>query len=186
MLEYTLENGAKVTYPESEIGTYLACIYRSLFDHDQLLRRMLVGLAGDDIRRAMEIFLDFCRSGHIGNKEFLKIRTLKGNYSLPYGVVSRVLLRVNRRFYEGDSSHIKNLFQSDPDENSPNHIVRFAILDWLRDRRKVQGPTGVFGFHQAGNIISELVVAGFASERIEKDLRYLVNANCVYTEHQRP
>ena len=185
VLEYSLENGAKVTYPESEIGTYLACIYRSLYDHDHLLRRMLVGLAGHDIRRAMEIFLDFCKSGHIGNKELLKIRALNGNYSLPYGVVTRVLLRLSRRFYDGDDSHVKNLFQAEPDEQNPNHLVRFSILHWLADRRKRPGPTGIRGFHRVAKLLSELGVIGFTVERIHKELLYLIASHCIYTEHQK-
>src|SRR5208283_451156 len=81
---YTLTGGIRVEYPETETGYYLACIYRSLYEHDQLLRRMLVGLAGKNIRKAMEIFLDFCKSGHIGGEEILKIRKNHGDYCLPY------------------------------------------------------------------------------------------------------
>ncbi len=148
MLSYQLESGVKVVYPPTEVGFYLACIYRSLFEHDRLLRKMLVGLAGRDIRKAMEIFLDFCKSGHIGSKEFLKIRVLKGEYSLPYKVVTRVLLRLNRRFYDGNESHLKNLFQCDPDDPRPDHFVRLAILRWLASRFRLKGPTGVKAFHR--------------------------------------
>src|SRR5208282_2447938 len=128
---YTLTGGIRVEYPETETGYYLACIYRSLYEHDQLLRRMLVGLAGKNIRKAMEIFLDFCKSGHIGGEEILKIRKNHGDYCLPYRVVTRVLLRLSRRYYNGDLSHIKNLFQCDPSDSYPDHFARFAILRWL-------------------------------------------------------
>ena len=60
--EYSLDSGMRIIYPATELGLYLACIFKSLYDHDRLLRRMLVGLAGKNIRRAMEIFLDFCKS----------------------------------------------------------------------------------------------------------------------------
>src|SRR5262249_45903917 len=106
--EYSLESGIRIVYPATEQGLYLACIYKSLYEHDRLLRRMLVGLAGKNIRRAMEIFLDFCKSGHIGHGEILKIRAYKGNYSLPYKIITRVLLRLNRRYYNGDASYVKN------------------------------------------------------------------------------
>jgi hypothetical protein len=184
-LSYTLDNGIKVVYPASEIGTYLAAIYKSLYDHDQIMRRMLVGLAGRNIRLAMEIFLDFCKSGHIGTKEILKIRITRGNYSLPYKVITRVLLRLSRRFYDGDVSHIKNLFQSSPDEKVPDHFVRFSILSWLRRFRKVQGPSGVRGFHRVSTLCEYLVSMGVSLDNAFSSLLYLIKSGCVYTEQQR-
>ena len=185
LLEYSLENGMRVVYPASEIGIYLASIYRSLYDHDQLLRRMLVGLAGKNIRRAMEIFLDFCKSGHIGTQEILKIRALRGNYSLPFHVVTRVLLRLNRRFYDGDHSHIKNLFQADPTERFPNNFTRLAILSWLQVNQKTQGPAGTRGFHREETVVSQLVLVGCKFDQVLKELQYLLRSGCIYVEHQR-
>jgi hypothetical protein len=184
-LSYTLDNGMAVVYPATEIGIYLAAIYRSLYDHDQILRRMLVGLAGRNIRLAMEIFLDFCKSGHIGTKELLKIRITKGNYSLPYKVITRVLLRLSRRFYDSDYAHIKNLFQADPKEHAPNHFVRYGILEWLRLSKNNHGPSGARGFHLASSVASVLVGLGISVERVMAELLYLVKAGCIYTERQR-
>jgi hypothetical protein len=184
-LSYTLESGIRVVYPPTEVGFYLACLYRSLFEHDQLLRRMLVGLAGKNIRKAMEIFLDFCKSGHIGGREFLQIRMNKGDYALPYKIVTRVLLRLNRRFYDGNESHLKNVFQCVPEDPRPDHFVRLAILRWLQDKFRHYGPTGVKAFHRAGQLITDLVPYGHDADRVRAELRYLVEAMCVLTEHQR-
>lgn len=185
MLEYTLDNGIPVRYPATEIGFYLASIFRSLYDYDKLIRSLILGLAGRDIRRAMEIFLEFCRSGHIGAAEYLKIRTLKGQYSLPYTVVSRVLLRRNRRFYDGDSSFLKNLFQCDPEDSRPDVFVRADILEWLRTKHREVGPTGVRGFHQCRILISELMPLGHEAGRVRAELDYLVKHGCIIAEHQR-
>jgi hypothetical protein len=184
-LSYTLESGFRVVYPPTEVGFYLACIYRSLYEHDRLLRRMLIGLAGRNIRKAMEIFLAFCKSGHIGAKQYLHIRACKGDYSLPYKVVTRVLLRLNRRFYNGDESHLKNLFQCDPGDPRPDHFVRLAILRWLADRFNDKGPTGVKAFHRTERLIADLLPFGHDPRRIRAELQYLVEGMCVLTEHQR-
>src|ERR1019366_7229374 len=101
-LTYTLPNGIVVEYPASDQGMYLAAIMKSLFEYDRFIRRMITALAGRDVRRAMEIFLEFCTSGHIGEDEILSIRASQGRRALPYEVVARVLLRMNRRFYDGD------------------------------------------------------------------------------------
>jgi hypothetical protein len=185
MLSYHLDNGAKVVYPPTEIGYYLACIYRSLFDHDKLLRKMLIGLAGKDMRKAMEIFLDFCKSGHIRSGELLKIRVMKGNHTLPYKVVTRVLLRLNRRFYDGSESHLKNLFQCDPTDPRPDHFVRLGILRWLESRFRLKGPTGVKAFHRVDTLLSALLPLGHNIERVRLELQYLIQGMCVLTEHQR-
>ena len=37
MLSYRLDNGAEVRYPASDLGMYLGCLYKSIFEHDALL-----------------------------------------------------------------------------------------------------------------------------------------------------
>lgn len=185
MLEYTLDNGIPVRYPATELGYYLASIFRSLYDYDRLIRSLILGLAGRDIRKAMEIFLEFCRSGHIGSGEYLKIKTQKGQHRLPYTVVSRVLLRRNRRFYDGDSSFLKNLFQCHPDDSRPDVFARADVLEWLRARYREAGPTGVKGFHQCRYLVSDLMPLGHDAERVRAEIDYLVRHGCVIAEHQK-
>ena len=185
VLEYTLSNGIRVRYPANELGYYLSCIFSSLYEYDRLIRTLILGLAGGDIRRAMEIFLEFCRSGHIGPVEFLKIRTLEGRYRLPYHVVSRVLLRRNRRFYNGDTSFLKNVFQCVPEDASPDVFVRADILEWLKAHYREDGPTGVRGFHQCNALLSDLMPLGHDAARIRAEVEYLVQHGCILTEHQR-
>lgn len=59
-LTYYLPNGYKVVYPRTDQSLYLASILKSLFEYDRFIRRIITGLAGRDVRRAMEIFLEFC------------------------------------------------------------------------------------------------------------------------------
>jgi hypothetical protein len=132
----------------------------------------------------MEIFLEFCRSGHIGAAEYLKIRTLKGKHALPYQVVSRVLLRRNRRFYNGDSSFLKNLFQCVPEDANPDVFVRADILAWLKERYRMKGPTGIKGFHQCRSLLTDLMPLGHDALRVRAELDYLVRHGCIIAEHQ--
>ena len=110
-LSYVLPNGMRVSYPASDQSLYLASILRSLYAHDRFVRRILSGLAGRDVRRALEIFLEFCMSGHIGEDEIYRIRFFEGRHVLPLSVVARVLLRLQRRYYNGDKAYVKNLIQ---------------------------------------------------------------------------
>lgn len=140
ILEYMLPNGIRVEYPATEMGYYLSTIFQSLYQYDKLIRSLLLGLAGRDIRTAMEIFLEFCRSGHIGNDQILQIRTSEGRWNLPYHVVVRVLLRRNRRFFDGNASFLANLFQCDPSDAHPDSFARISILSWFRARFNTRGP----------------------------------------------
>lgn len=186
IMSYRLPNGMTVQYPANELGLYVASIFHSLYRHDRLLRGLFEGLSARNIRRALEIFLEFCRSGHIGEQEFLKIRTANGRYSLPRELVTRVLFRRNRRFYDGDDSFVKNVFQCRPSDAAPDNFARMSILIWLEHHFKLHGPTGVEGFHPCRQILSDLAVFGHDADCIRDELRYLVAAGCVFTEHQRP
>ncbi|MEX0716991.1 MAG: type I restriction endonuclease [Planctomycetaceae bacterium] len=185
LLTFTLDNGWKVQYPATERGYYLASIFRSLYTYDRLVRSLILGLAGKDIRRAMEIFLEFCRSGHIGPKEYWKIKTQRGEYSLPFHVVTRVLLRRDKRFYNGDASFVKNLFQCVPTDPRPDIFVRADVLEWLKQAFYEPGPTGIKGFHPSGQVVSELMPLGHDADRTREEIRYLAQHGCIVTEHQR-
>jgi hypothetical protein len=184
-LEYTLRNGVRITYPASDQGLYLACILRSLFEYDRFLRRLLTSLAGRDVRLALEMFMEFCRSGHITESEIFRIRQSKGDYVIPLEIINRVLLRKNRRFYNGDVSYLKNLFQCDISETKPDYFVRLAILRYLDSRNRESGPSGIMGLHRIADLIKSLVIWGHTAERIRKELLYLARAKCVNAEHLR-
>ena len=109
----------------------------------------------------------------------------KGNYTLPYHLVTRVLLRLNRRFYDGDSSHVKNLFQCNVDDAKPDHFTRLAILLWLNHHFHNAGPTGIRGFHRCDRLVAELIPFGHDADRVREEIRYLVKSMCILTEHQR-
>jgi hypothetical protein len=184
-LSYHLPNGIRVTYPASDQAKYLASILRSLYAHDRFVRQVMTGLAGRDVRRALEIFLDFCTSGHIGEDEIYKIRLFEGQHVLPLAVVARVLLRMQRRFYDSERSHIKNLVQCHPEDPLPDHFVRLALLHWLHQHLTKKGPAGVLGFQRAGDAIQALVQLGHDADRTREELSYLVQNALVVPEHLR-
>lgn len=184
-LSYVLPNGITVSYPASDQSIYLASILRSLYAHDRFVRRIMTGLAGRDVRRALEIFLDFCTSGHIGEDDIYKIRFFEGKHVLPLSVVARVLLRMHRRYYDGDKAYIKNLVQCSPGDALPDHFVRLAVLHWLERRQGAKGPAGVAGFHKVETLLRDLSQLGHDAIRVREDLMYLVREGCVVAEHQR-
>ena len=182
---FTLPNGIRVDYPSSDLGNYLASILRSLFNYDTFLRRILSGLAGRDVRKALELFLDFCSSGHIGTDEIQKIRTLEGEYTLPIHVVTNVLLRMDRRFYDGTRSHLINVFQCVPEDALPDHFVRVDILTWLENRIRTLGPSGQIGYFRVDHMVGDMSRRGHDAERVRDEVHALLKCGCVIAEHQR-
>lgn len=184
-LHYDLPNGFKVEYPASEQGFYLSSILKSIFEHDRYVRRMIVGLSGRNMRKALEIFLEFCNSGYIGEDQIFKIRQSEGKHVLPLYLVARVLLRLNRRFYDSDHSYIKNIFGCNQQDAVPNHFTRLMILRWLYNRFGGAGTNGLKGYHPKGTIKLELIPFGISSEILDREIDYLLKADCIIAEDLR-
>lgn len=179
---YDLPNGFRVEYPQSDKAYYLASILYAVFEHDREIRRIILGLAGRNIRRALEMFLEFCRSGHITEDYIFKIRQAEGRYVLPLHVVERVLLRMNRRFYDSDYSYVKNLLALDTKDVRPNHFTRLVLLRWLYGKFSQQGTVGLKGYFSIGAAIEELSKFGFEPEVIRREVEYLAKAQCIVAE----
>lgn len=183
-LTYTLSNGAVVAYKRKEQKIYLDCLLNSLFENT-FFKRIINGLAGRDIRRGIEIFLDFCKSGHISEDEIFSIRTSKGNFTLPGHLIIRILLRGDRRFYGDDTSYIRNLFTSYPDEEIiPDPFIRISILQWLEKRFQNRGPNQTKGYHKSIDLVKDLITMGHSEDRIIREIGALVKSRCITTESQ--
>ncbi|WP_081785778.1 type I restriction endonuclease [Halomonas sp. BC04] len=180
-----LSNGIDVKYPKSEQAYYLSSIIKSLFEHDRFARRMIVGLAGRNMRKALEIFLEFCSSGYIGDNEVFKIRQSEGQYVLPFHQVATVIMRMNRRYYDSDSSYVKNLFSTNSEDPIPSYFARFMILKWLRERFNSSGTSGLKGYHPKSEMKKSLVPFGFTPDVIDREMNYLLSGQCIIAEHLR-
>lgn len=180
---YTLTDSMRVSHPSKEELHYLRSIMKSLFQNS-LFKKLISGLAGRNVRRGIEIFLDFCKSGHISDGEILHIRLGKGEYVLPDHVINRVFLRGNRVYYSDTESRIKNLFYSEPKDDLPDPFVRISILKWLKDRNSIRGASNVLGFHKVTTLIDELVSSGHNKGRILEELKVLIKHDLVISETQ--
>lgn len=182
---FELPNGFHVDYPSSEQAFYLTSIVQSLFEHDRFARRIIVGLAGRNMRRALEIFLEFCNSGHIGADQIFKMRQSEGKYSLPFHQVATVLLRMNRRFYDSDQSYIKNLFSARKEDPIPAYFCRYMILQWLKSNFQSSGTEGLRGYHPKRVVKQALMPYGLEPDTLDREFNYLLAAQCVIAEHLR-
>jgi hypothetical protein len=181
-LKFNLPNGFNVQYKASEQAFFLSSIVRSIFLYDYQIRRLIVGLAGPNLRRALEIFLEFCRSGHIGEDEIVRIIRTEGEHVLPLDLVVRVLVRMNRRFYDGDYSFVKNIVSANPDDARLAYFVRVSILRWLEQRFSEIGPSGIKGYFRISDLSAELTLYGVEEAICLREVEYLAKAQCLATE----
>ena len=184
-LRYELPNGMHVDYPASDQGYYLSSILRSVFEHDMHVRRLIVGLAGRNMRRAMEIFLEFCNSGHIGEDHILKMVQSKGQYVLPLSLVTTVLLRTNLRFYDSDRAYLKNLYAASELDERPSYFTRLLILKWLDEKSNTFGPQRLKGYVHVRQMRAELSRYGVEQEVFFRELESLARGFCVLSEDFR-
>jgi hypothetical protein len=184
-LKFSLPNGITVEYPRSEQAFYLTSMIKSLFEHDRFVRRMIIGLSGRNIRRALELFLEFCNSGHIREDQIFQIRTSEGAHTLPLHQVATVLLRLNKRFYDSDQSYIKNLFAINQDDPIPVYFCRLMVLNWLHEHFSMVGPCGNKGYFPVYSIKTDLMPYGLNLEILDRALKYLLASHCIVAEHLR-
>lgn len=181
-LSFDLPNGFRVEYGANEISFYLTSIVRSIFEHDKFIRRLITGLAGRNMRRALEIFIEFCTSGHIGEDQILRIKHAEGAYSIPLDIVTRVLLRSNRKFYDSDYSYIKNVYGANWLDEDPNHFIRRIVLSWLFANISETGPSGLKGYFSLEQIKAVAVPFGITESSIEREVMYLLKGHCLVSE----
>ena len=178
--------GSTVEFPTEKLERFLHAMMGALFDHKQYGRKIIIGLAGWNIRKAFEIFLEFCRSGFITEQDIFGIQAKSdAPVGLPQSTVARVLLRTNRRYYDGNLSFVKNLFQCDPASIRPCAFHRYWILAWLRSKSVVCGPNGEKGFHRQGDLVRTLLSIGVDPDAVRRECRYLSAAGCIVAEHLR-
>lgn len=180
---YTLSNGFKASYPSSDEIFYLRSIMKSLFQN-KFFNKLMSGLTGRNIRKGIEIFLDFCKSGHITDSEIFQMKYSKGTHILQNHIISRIFLRGNRVYYSDAETKLKNLFSCDPSDKLPDPFVRVKILQWLNLKSRIKGPSGILGYHMVSDLIKDLSVFGHEEDRIFTEIKNLMASSLVLSESQ--
>lgn len=185
VLEHTLAGGVTVQYPKNDLGFYLTALYQSLYTHDKLIRSIVVGLSGNDIRGAIKIFLEFMRSGFISEHHYLAMKTTEGKYGLPAELVKQVLIRAGRQYFDEQGSFLSNLFQAREGAGQIGNLLRAVILlslDELRqDHRRSSGAT----FVVITELISAVCATGFDEQSVVDEIDTLLERGLVIADHQK-
>ncbi|WP_430456493.1 type I restriction endonuclease [Rheinheimera sp.] len=180
---YHLSNGTRVKCKYKEVEIYIRSVITTLFQ-DKFFRRIIIGLAGRNIRKGLEMVLDFCKSGHISEDDILRIRQSQGEVKIPQHLISRILLKGNRKYYSDTESHIQNLFNSDEDDDLPDPFVRISILEILSQKYRDYGPNKTKGFHKVSEVLKTLQILGHSHPRCYNEICTLAKSGCIVSESQ--
>lgn len=127
-LEYSLSSGIRITYPNSMLGQFLKSIYLELFDHKHNVSRILQGLAGRDVRRALDMFVSILNSGHLQEEAITSTAKGAGGITIPEYRVLRILMRTEYRFFNDNSGFVANIFHFNETWRQPNNFILPEIL----------------------------------------------------------
>ena len=178
---YVLQNGIQVAIKRSELADYFRLIMVAI-RKDRWISNIFYRLSDRNTRNGIQMFEDFCKSGHMNSSDIFAMRVLGEAAEIPTYKFMNVLLRKNRRFYSGDASNFVNLFSSDYLDDFPDPFVRADILHWLKSKSEVDGLGKSDGMFSASSLIKELQLFGHKGEVVLREVQYLIKKGLIFCE----
>jgi hypothetical protein len=180
---YTVESGMRITYPKTELGTFLREVYIELFERRHNISRVLEALAGRDVRRALEMFVSVMISGHLSTTAITS--GVLGARTIPIREhsVLKILMRTDYRFASDHSGYTANIFTFSPQWERPSNFINVEILYYLSERRKIKGEIGLEGYFTCRHIADKLQTIGYIPEDVLAACNYLLNRQLITADH---
>lgn len=178
---YILNNGINISIQNAELIEYFKCILMAI-RNNRMAADIFYKLSNRNTRNGIQLFEDFCKSGHILADDIFKIRVIGKEYELPLYKFLNALLRKNRKYYKGEESNFVNLFYSDYNDDMPDPFVRVDILYWLKMKNVQEGPTKVKGMFPVRDIFRDMQLIGHEIGIVRRELNYLIKRDLVISE----
>ena len=154
-----------------------------MFGRPNNIARILQGISGRDVRRALEIFVSILISGHLREEAITSTSKGAGEFSIPEYTALKILMRTEYRFFHDDSGFLSNLFYVDEHWKQPNNFLIVDILYWLYTNRKQVGTIGLEGYFSIRHISGALQPCGYIVEDIASGCRWLVRKRLIEADH---
>jgi len=175
---YVLKNGAQVLVKRTELNEYYKCILVAI-RKDRWISDIFYRLSNKNIRNGIQVFEDFCKSGHLTPDDIFEMRVLEDESNIPTYKFENVLLRKNRRYYNSNESNFISLFSSDFHDDWPDPLVRLDILWWLQCMNKKTGPTKERGVFPIQELVRNLQLFGHNPHIIMRELDYMIRKELI-------
>lgn len=178
---YVLQNGFTVSIKKSELIEYFKCIMLAI-RNNHMASNIFYRLSDRNTRNGIQLFEDFCKSGHVLADDIFKIRATGKEYELPSYKFLNALLRKNRRYFNGEESNFANLFYSSYSDDFPDPFVRIDILQWLKANNSKEGPSKSKGMFPVNSVIRDMQLIGHNSDVVQRELNYFIKRGLVISE----
>jgi hypothetical protein len=182
-LVYTLPNGMRLSYPNTRVGEFLKVLYIDIFHNKKNISRVLQGLAGADVRKALDMFVAILTSGHLSEAAITSQTQGAGSIVIPEYTVLKILMRTEYRFFSEDSGFVKNIFSFDQEWENPNNFLLIEILFFLTSHRHVRGQIGLEGYFSVEHIADVMQLQGFVRSDARDACNYLVKNMLIEADH---
>jgi hypothetical protein len=182
-LEYNTSSGLRFTYPKTMIGEFLKEIYIQVFDQFQNVSRVIQGLAGRDVRKALEIFERILRSGHLSEEAITSKVRGASEFAVTEDVILKTVMRGDYNFYSEHSGFVANILHTEDGWERPTNFLIPDILFWLYVNRKAAGSIGLEGYYTVIDVGRALELRGYVAGDVFKALGYLLNKGLVEVDH---
>jgi uncharacterized protein (DUF2267 family) len=184
-LSYRLPNGMQVRYPNTRAGEFLKEIYVELFVRRVNVSRMLQGIAGADVRKALDMFFSILVSGYLSEDRITSYAAGARTISIPDSLIIKILMRTDYRFFHDQSGFIKNIFTFDQQMKRPNNFMISNILYFLAVNRKTRGEIGLEGYFSIPRVCDEMALLGYDNDDIFKACSWLLQNELIESDHMK-
>jgi hypothetical protein len=185
VLEYDIEGLGRVRYPKSKLGEYLNTIYVDLFRRKRKITMILEGLAGKNVRRALDMFSTILTSGHLDTRQFTLAALTSGAHRFQETNLIKALMRTNYLYFFDGHGFTYNLYDFAPGVALKNHVLKFELLEFLVANRKRLGDARFEGYFSAGFLIERFRRLGFPDKDTHATLEVLLNQGLIVADHMR-
>ena len=165
------------------IGDFLRGIYLELFERKSNVSRILQGLAGRDVRQALEMFVSILNSGHLREEAITSTAKGGGEFSIEEYVILRILMRTEYRFFSNKSGFVTNIFHIEDNWENPSNFLISDILFYLSDNRKVNGCIGLEGYFTVDSVADILQLYGYTKNDVISACKFLVKRQLIEADH---
>ena len=165
------------------LGKFLKEIYLEIFERKKNVSRILQGIAGLDVRRALEMFVAILTSGHLSTEAITSSAMGAGGIMIPEYTVLTILMRTEYRFFSENSGFIGNVFHCDEEWQQPNNFLIVDIIFWLYENRKRQGPIGLEGYFSVQQIADIFQLRGYVIEDVVAACTWLLRQQLIQADH---
>ncbi|MFO0831656.1 MAG: hypothetical protein U0637_07410 [Phycisphaerales bacterium] len=168
-----------VVLEAGHLEKYLQSCKEAFFNDDEVTV-FFECLANGSVRKGLDIFLEFLRSGHTHVQEYLAAIVQRSTYKIQFHQVFKSIAYGARKHYSSSRSMVPNLFHPVPsrDASSYSYFAKLYTLNHLASFANTPGPMGD-GMVVLSDLKAMLTLLGLSDDSQSMLVRQMVNSDLI-------